>query len=147
MSELLYTCEACNKTIQLRNRKRHDQSKYHLQREGRVISQLRNYQPPDEENKESCSSCSICLENLLQPEHCVQCKQSWCGSCDKNIFKCPFCRLQIKGRETESRQFESTLLNDYGLLMMEDETNLEGIIRRIALLDFLGNLFQRLADR
>lgn len=133
MSESLYRCEACDKTIQLRNRKRHDQSKYHKNRQPRLQPQL----PED---------CTICLETLSEPAICIQCQQSWCSSCDKNIFKCPFCRLQIKGRETESRQFESTLLNDYGLLMMNDETDLVTIVRQITGFQILGYLLQRIID-
>lgn len=134
MSTSVYTCEVCHKTMQSRNRKRHEQSKYHQTR------------------TQGKQDCSICLDALTNPNRCHQCKQSWCKSCDNNIFKCPFCRLLIPGREQQSRQHDNSIINEYIRQdsMVPDQEYFEigaigEIARRVILIDFMNSLIDRFA--
>ena len=48
--------------------------------------------------------CIICCEKSNEFKKCICCKQSWCMTCDKNIFECPYCRHVINGRQENLRK-------------------------------------------
>lgn len=76
-------CETCNRAVQQSNRSRHIKSKRHQNRSTQV-------------------ECTICMEHVTQTCTCKSCNQSWCVTCDSNIFKCPYCRVDIPGRSRQA---------------------------------------------
>lgn len=134
----MYLCRTCNQTLHLRNQRRHEQSQKHANqlarlarwphlarlgtdtptpapvvRDVRVVREETERLEPElvvTEEKE----CPICFEPVPESaQGCSGCVQSWCIECDKNIFKCPYCRKSIPGRETELKEQESQLIHWY----------------------------------
>jgi hypothetical protein len=66
--------------------------------------------------------CNICLENNYSINFidCIICKQQWCTQCNKKIFKCPFCRKDLKELKEFKvpDQINDLLLADLLLLYM-----------------------------
>ena len=103
--DILYTCELCDKTMRVQSKKNHEKSKRHILRVN--DAHMSTMKPAEYEE------CSICLEPIYVCVECMKCKNEWCGSCDVNIFKCPFCRTIVFGRDRQSEERDSILNHEY----------------------------------
>lgn len=83
-----WTCETCKITIQSVSKYKHMKTKKHLK------NQLG--QPVED--------CSICMEPMISSKKCRACKQMWCTTCDQNIATCPYCRVNVAGRQVQARE-------------------------------------------
>jgi hypothetical protein len=92
-------CETCDKTIKTTSKKKHLLSKKHIEKENA--------------QGQASEECPICIEPMVSESTCKKCKQGWCGSCDKNINKCPYCRASISGRERRAKNEERVNRNRY----------------------------------
>lgn len=87
-------CEVCDLSLKASSKYQHKKTKKHQQK---------SVQP----------DCTICTGRLTQSHSCNKCNQVWCGDCDQNISKCPYCRANISGKELQAIQQEISNINWY----------------------------------
>jgi hypothetical protein len=103
-SGLFVDCTICGCKLKKKSMRGHIQSKKHQVRLGQIQKE-----------------CRICVEKQQHFIPCNLCKQDWCLECDKKIFKCPFCRYQIQGREEQEIQRANEQINWYSNSESMDE--------------------------
>lgn len=92
-----WTCHTCQITIKSTSKSRHIKTNKH-------ILNLKPQPFPSKDNEvKVLEDCTICTEPMRVAKHCRSCKQEWCRKCDRNISKCPYCRVVISGRQEQAR--------------------------------------------
>lgn len=128
---LTFHCVPCNGTFLLHNKFRHERSKTHekkLLRYNKIISTEKR--DIDDDKKVECQICTD-EYNIKNFTSCKQCSNEWCSSCNKKIYKCPFCRKEILGRNhlkiKERREIEE---ENRRLLMIQLDLEIQEELQR-----------------
>lgn len=117
-------CEVCDLTLKVSSRYGHCKSKKHLDRLNSTPVKVEETSKNEEQKETPSPECTICLEPLNNPSSCRKCCQSWCSNCDQNIYECPYCRVEIVGRESQSQEQKRQIQNWYASSSAFDPTPL-----------------------
>jgi len=82
-------CSLCKKAY--RHIDAHYRTKKHLQNVER-------------QSGETTSTCSICCTPSDTIVKCYQCVHTWCNTCDRQMHRCPYCRLSPSANPVARRR-------------------------------------------
>lgn len=134
-----WKCEHCDIVLKSSSKYAHLKSKRHNQ----IVHSIPEH---------STEECPICIETMNTSQECKKCHQKWCDMCDQHIFKCPFCRIIIPGRQEQAIEQDNQLINWYAsseafIPSQPTENTRQSYLRFIQNMDEIEHLINRIFNR